>query len=476
MMRNLLENLQSTYIVSNSDIDALEQYLKNESAALSAEERRKVAEAYLQELLGGHLVHFNRQYLPAIYRQLFRNVGENHSCTVTAADILKACLQLNFDLDDFYRETVKWICSYPFNEASPAAVAGLVAKLRQMLDQQSKMDWGQLLQVVIQQPALTWEELLRAEQLWTESTPETTAAESQNHLGDGLELGEAFPKDSLYFNSPEWVDAAAATREFQKQVFRRTIPVASFGLIILAAAGLWLAIAHPLQVPSAGSVASIIHQTGPESEAKPGVKNKSLPGKIKFQKKYINDIRTKRRLIVNRSRAARQMEVLKKKIRASNIPSDNSVDIPVKTAKPSAAQTVVIGYMEAIKDNTTVKIPLAQSFSAKLNLKVTAYISDNSNENITIASQDAAAGEGQTIKSRTVAVNPKVIPPGSRLYIKYPAEYQNFDGVYIAEATKSETSGNQINITMSNENGNETKDARSRVAFQNREVEVYVLE
>jgi 3D (Asp-Asp-Asp) domain-containing protein len=468
MMRNLLENLQSTYIVSNSDIDALEQYLKNESAALSAEERRKVAENYFQKLLDGHLSYFKRQYRSAIYRQLFQNVGEKQFYTVTAADILKTCLQMNFDFDDFYRAIVKWICSYPFNEASPAAIAGLVAKLRQMLDQQPEMDWGQLFQMVKQQPALTWEELLRAEQLWTKPTPEATVAESPNYLGEGLMLGETLPKDSLYFNDPEWVDVAA-TREFQKQVFKRTIPVASFGLVILAVAGLWLTIAHTSQkepqVRLEGSIAS----------TEPVVKNISRPGKLKFQKEYINNIRIKRRLIVNRSRVARQTAALKRKVRAADLPSDNSENIPLKTTKPSAEQTVVIGYTEAIKGNSTVKIPLVQPFSAKLNLKVNAYISDNSNENMT-AAKDAAAGEVQTIKRRTVAVNPKVIPPGSRLFIKCPAEYQNLDGVYIAEAAKSDTSGNQINITMLKENGNETRDADNRVVFQNREVVVYVLE
>ena len=49
---------------------------------------------------------------------------------------------------------------------------------------------------------------------------------------------------------------------------------------------------------------------------------------------------------------------------------------------------------------------------------------------------------------RTVAVDPSVIPLGSRLYIKFPKSYSSLDGIYVAEDTGSKVKGNIIDIFL----------------------------
>lgn len=69
---------------------------------------------------------------------------------------------------------------------------------------------------------------------------------------------------------------------------------------------------------------------------------------------------------------------------------------------------------------------------------------------------------------RTVAVDPRVIPLGSTLYIKFPDEYKYLNGRYIAEDTGGAVRGNIIDIFLG-ENEQETK------IFGIQKVKVYIL-
>jgi 3D (Asp-Asp-Asp) domain-containing protein len=51
-------------------------------------------------------------------------------------------------------------------------------------------------------------------------------------------------------------------------------------------------------------------------------------------------------------------------------------------------------------------------------------------------------------KGRTVAVDPRVIPLRSKLYIKFPEKYKRLDGEYIAEDTGSAVKGDIIDIFL----------------------------
>jgi len=54
----------------------------------------------------------------------------------------------------------------------------------------------------------------------------------------------------------------------------------------------------------------------------------------------------------------------------------------------------------------------------------------------------------KAIKGRTIAVDPDVIPLGSKVYIEFPKEYISMNGWYIAEDTGSKVKGNTIDVFM----------------------------
>ena len=76
---------------------------------------------------------------------------------------------------------------------------------------------------------------------------------------------------------------------------------------------------------------------------------------------------------------------------------------------------------------------------------------------------------------RTVAVDPSVIPLGSRLYIKFPKSYSSLDGIYVAEDTGSKIKGNKIDIFLGEDKVGESIVHEKADNFGVQMVEVTVL-
>ncbi|HEX3029348.1 MAG TPA: 3D domain-containing protein [Clostridia bacterium] len=54
----------------------------------------------------------------------------------------------------------------------------------------------------------------------------------------------------------------------------------------------------------------------------------------------------------------------------------------------------------------------------------------------------------KAVKGRTIAVDPEVIPLGSKVYVEFPKEYQNLDGWYVAEDTGNKVKGKIIDVFL----------------------------
>ncbi len=77
---------------------------------------------------------------------------------------------------------------------------------------------------------------------------------------------------------------------------------------------------------------------------------------------------------------------------------------------------------------------------------------------------------------RTVAVDPEVIPLGSRLMINFPDEYSHLDGIYIAEDTGRLIKGTSIDIFFGEDARGSTDVYDAAMAFGIRYVDVWILE
>ncbi|NLY43124.1 MAG: hypothetical protein GX066_03955 [Clostridiaceae bacterium] len=76
---------------------------------------------------------------------------------------------------------------------------------------------------------------------------------------------------------------------------------------------------------------------------------------------------------------------------------------------------------------------------------------------------------------RTIAVDPKVIPLGSRVKITFPEKYRHMDGIYIAEDTGSLVKGNHIDIFWGEDEAGSSEVNKSAKRFGVQYVEVQIL-
>lgn len=75
----------------------------------------------------------------------------------------------------------------------------------------------------------------------------------------------------------------------------------------------------------------------------------------------------------------------------------------------------------------------------------------------------------------TVAVDPKVIPLGSILYIEFPEAYASRNGVYVAEDIGSAIKGNRIDVFFGEDKVGETTVHEECYKFGKRDVTVYLI-
>lgn len=77
---------------------------------------------------------------------------------------------------------------------------------------------------------------------------------------------------------------------------------------------------------------------------------------------------------------------------------------------------------------------------------------------------------------RTIAVDPEVIPIGSRVKIKFPEKYSYLDGIYIAEDTGSLIKGNRVDVFFGEDKIGSKTVNKLAMDFGVQDVEVEVLE
>jgi 3D (Asp-Asp-Asp) domain-containing protein len=474
MMKQILENLKAGVILPQASIVELKRHLANNYASLSSGDRDKVLQQYLEKQIELHLNYFDPQLRPYIRRQLFRNISDKSPGEVSGLDILKACLQLNFDIDSFYRELKQWLLSYPFNRVFEAELTGLVALLRQ---------------VVKEYPEMTLEDLIETEQLFLDAASQVINENPPDVSWHEKDFGSLVPIDQIYFNGNQWDEKEERAQVFQKRIAFVTLTVASFGLVLLSSISFLMASSNnQAQVDRQVKVAQVVRQSAQPTQTVqmaqtapvlPVVKPK--PGQVgEIVKDYTLDNRIKRNIIANRSKKRIKSVSLNMKRIIPKVAAIIPVKIPVKKQAGPLAQTVIVGYTEAYNGSGKTKIPLVKTFSSKLKLKANAYamMSNSEGDAFEAAESGNSAITGTPVinKSKTVTVDPKVIPSGSRVYIKHSPEYSNLDGIYTAEASDVGNAANQTKMVLGESASGDTAANPNSTANDQHEVEVYVLD
>jgi 3D (Asp-Asp-Asp) domain-containing protein len=470
MLKQLLENLKTTIILPATAIADLERHLADNYPNIATVDYDKVVQQYLEKQIEAQLEQFDDQYRPYIRRQLFHNIMAKHTNEVSELDILKACLELNFDIDNFYRNLKKWLLSLPINRGFETELASLVALLRQ---------------VVKDYPKMTLEELIETEQLYLDAASQIVDENPPDDPWREKDFGNLVPVEQVYFDSDSWDKATEANLPvFQKGIVFTTLAVASLGLVLLSSISFLMAASnHPTPLNRQVQVdqATQSFQTVQADQPSPNlsvVKPKTNPSPLPIKNNKF-DNRIKLDSIANRSTQRRKSVGLTDIKSTSNVvallPVRTPTKAPTKMTVKLPAHTVIVGYTQAYNGDTITKIPLVKNFSSKVKLKA-SFATPNSETGAaeTIGNGNAVTTGVAVIKGRTIKVDPKIIPAGSQVYIKHSPEYRNLDGVYTVEASDAaDQAKGGLEESVSEDN---TVVNSNRSAAEEHEVEVYVLD
>jgi 3D (Asp-Asp-Asp) domain-containing protein len=138
---------------------------------------------------------------------------------------------------------------------------------------------------------------------------------------------------------------------------------------------------------------------------------------------------------------------------------------------------LIVGYVKLRTANGLFDIPVKELFERRMRAQATAYdLSVKSCGKGTDHPEYGITASGtRAVKGRTIAVDPAVIPLGTKVYILFPEKYHQLNGIYVAEDTGKYVKGYRVDIFLGedNEGGNQIRNAAHRFGVQ--KVEVFVL-
>jgi hypothetical protein len=446
-MIKIIESLQSTVIFPVADISNVESYIATQYSNFSEEDVHKILIHYLQQKMERDFSYFDPKYLSYIRSRLIQNILDRRPYHITALDILKACMQLNIQLDDFYTGLRKWMLSLNITAVTEGDFERFITKLRHLMREHPELSFDELIQtkkqLLIAKPAP------QALQIQTESAPQTKSESFNTTV-------------KLFLDEFDWNPLENDDSTPPKPLFTVTkvILAGIAGLMISVAAGVWLTLSYN-KAPTQ-KVAS-----------RPWTQNATVQAKVSSDTSVSHDettlpVRIGANNIVNRSRAL---------VRSTPVPdSDELQNKPNKSSELPEIKSVIVDYKEVTKDGTTSKVPVIHNVSKKIAARICGYSrrpNENASGNENSADDNTTGPPMETAKGVTVSVDPSTVAPGSRVYLKFPQEYHYLNGVYLTETPDLANGDTQICIIPKDDHPAKEGMVPS---FDCEQVEVYVLD
>lgn len=454
-MADILKILKNTYILSSATTEALEQYIAAEYPDLSKDEAGKVLIQYLQQQIEEHLTLFDAKYRTFIEFRLIHNIIGRRPYEITAEDVFKACLQLNVGIESFYNELIEWLHQTLAGNVSKTELAAYVAQLRRLIEKHPEQPLDELLPITMIAGGLA-------------TNPEAVKGE--------IPVLESVPLKADLPVKGKGVQFTA---------------VAGISLLLLAGSMWWFR-AYLQRVTSQTPFA---RTTLPAVAALPNTGT----GEVKLKKYPVYPRRISRNNPVSRSYLNKTL--------ITNLADNHRPKPDQGTLERLPENRVIVGYEDVVINNVTTRVPITQPFSAKLEMQAVAYgvakksayenaVADGKNMKNDKSDPIEQMGDAlkndepdqngvnpslvnkstnRPVKLRTVGVDPKVIAPGSRLYIKFPQEYQDLNGIYIAGESRTENQEKRIDLFFGETTEDNDEVKKNIEAFGSRDVEVYVL-
>lgn len=162
----------------------------------------------------------------------------------------------------------------------------------------------------------------------------------------------------------------------------------------------------------------------------------------------------------------------------TTMPTQSTSPTPTTVPSPIPTQEPVITEQTVISRGSEYHIRVTEDMlDSPMSMVATAYdLSYASCKKERSHPQYGITRSGVRAKEfHTVAVDPKVIPLGSILYIEFPEDYSYRNGVYVAEDVGSAIKGNRIDVFFGEDEIGEQTVHEECLEFGRRNVTVYLI-
>lgn len=432
MHTSILAELALKEAVSNASVDKLRKYISNKFPNLSSKEKALLFADALRRIIDSFLPNIDAAQKEHIKLSLFKETVNKTSYNIDYSDIFKQILKSKFIGNTFFKEVTHWLNDVLEREFKKENVFNFIINVYKAQNENPETEIDSIINQVESKYRLEVDEVREQEikihevseqkiiinQVSEEEIKlnETSKQETEIDVEIGQETEievadrEIIEKNKYYshnYNYSPNKNILYVNVDFLKLVLghlkNNFVSKMIVGFLVAVSVTTGVLAGSMIYSEKQESV-SIKNQDEDKSEIKQVLVKKIEP---KIDEQIFID--------------QQPLEINKKKLQAIKV--------------------------DAIKDRQ--KVSRAQEFGGKiLTMKATAYDlsiqscgKDRSHPFYGITSIGIRAKFG-----RTVAVDPKYIPLGSRLSIKFPEKYKYLDGIYIAEDTGSKVKGNIVDI------------------------------
>lgn len=444
MLAAFVADLRSTPIVTYQNVTVIRNYIADKYPGLSLEKSTLMLADAVRQIVDQKIRAISEKYRAAIRENLFRNVARRTGFQINAADVLEASLPLGWAGEDLAAEVCCWI-HQTIKKMVPLEM--LHGFYHQLSDRYAK-DPGRNLEVLAaridqagllkERAAACREERLRQRRIvlsQLEKEANNKPREDEELVAEPAAALEKEPSFDTAVPKP----APVPSPKRAGYLSRRITVFTTAGMMVILAL----------------FMINLVRESVKETEnavlASSGIRR---PAKH-FESSYAAIADT---------------------ANETGVASPTGTDIQVTGNQ----QTETVGAVDPgdVGRSDAEIGPINENAAQEFLVDATAY--DLSSEScgktrehplygITRSGVKASAG-------RTIAVDPEIIPLGSKVYITFPENYSYLDGIYIAEDTGRLIKGRRIDLFLGEDLPGERNVYQDALKFGVQKVKLEILE
>jgi 3D (Asp-Asp-Asp) domain-containing protein len=467
MIGLIIKTLNSIPIVSVKNIVDLKHYLVINYPDLDSSTMQQFVVEFISKTIDSCLGYFSSEYRQPLRQIVLDNARKLNIFEVYASDILKAGLQLGSEFPAFQREIANWVGEFQVDVFAKEAVVKYILNHCQgkaKPDNKPLMPARALAGQPRPNPALDFQ---------TDPHAQTLAFKPDNSQPDPAM--EETQSTAMWFNP--YVDQESVGSDERKAATERGVADSS-GCNLKKYEKLLKLKLRSLAKKRNVCIAAMILL----------VLLIGCPWVINLKTKMKQSVPVAGKLKVVTEQIARSRSGLNHALsQALNVCKAAPLNPPLQAKDPvmrkvmpvqNAPNTIIVGYVKEKTAAGLVEVPVRRYFERKLRIKASAYdLSPSSCGKDLSHPEYGITRTGTRAKcGRTIAVDPRVIPLGRKVYIVFPKKYSHMNGIYIAEDTGKRIKGYRIDVFWGEDKEGKKQIRKEARAFGHRKVEIYLLQ